>query len=588
MSANIKASVDGTQAIIGVGGVDQMTVSNAGVVTANSFVGAISNTNVTATGSTTARTLANRFADVTNVRDFGAVGDGVTDDTAAIQAAINYVQSGNWPGGVVFFPAPASGAFTYYKISSPLLVTKSHITLLGEGTEGTSILTSSPTNTLINIIGSTFNEVDHCGIEKLSFGRTVAPTAGIDSIGIYLENTVWAKLIDVKSLNSSTCFKQFDCTASSYQHCTAFRDYDASGATDKFYGFVLTGRSYSTRFTECSALAKPSDVGISYGAESYGFYTDSEEIRDLFFRACWSDCSWYGYYINGQNVVGPNRVWNVHFLNCTSDTVRVNGWRILNCTNKSQISIIGGWANSSSDSTASAGIYANNVENLAVTGGFQFTGLNSYINFVDHIGFHGTDIITCAINGNTFVDLGQGILLSKSLGGVTDSVLVANNSFWSNWITPTPQNSAYAIQLDNASNCIVNGNVVNGGINKYDSAIKLLGTSENCLIANNLINPGCSTSLILNTSSGTYNKITNNKSVNPKGFFIPVSVPVSGSPWTNNTSFDLEVFISGGTVSDIFVNGTSTGLTSGSFNVGIGETLQVNWSVSPSIKFKGL
>jgi hypothetical protein len=28
MSANIKASTDGTQAIIGVGGVDQMTVSN--------------------------------------------------------------------------------------------------------------------------------------------------------------------------------------------------------------------------------------------------------------------------------------------------------------------------------------------------------------------------------------------------------------------------------------------------------------------------------------------------------------------------------------------------------------------------------
>ena len=43
MSANIKASTDGTQTIIGVGGVDQMTVSNAGVVTANSFVGLNSN-----------------------------------------------------------------------------------------------------------------------------------------------------------------------------------------------------------------------------------------------------------------------------------------------------------------------------------------------------------------------------------------------------------------------------------------------------------------------------------------------------------------------------------------------------------------
>jgi hypothetical protein len=95
MSANIKASE--TQAIIGVGGVDQMTVSNAGVVTANSFVGNVtgagtfsgnaSSATALATGSNTARTLENRFADAANVKDFGAIGDGIVNDIAAFVAA---------------------------------------------------------------------------------------------------------------------------------------------------------------------------------------------------------------------------------------------------------------------------------------------------------------------------------------------------------------------------------------------------------------------------------------------------------------------------------------------------------------------
>lgn len=70
---------------------------------------------VLATGSTTSRTLATRFADVANVRDFGAVGDGVTDDSAAFAAALSAASSAR---GVVVAPFSPAG-YVLKNISVP-------------------------------------------------------------------------------------------------------------------------------------------------------------------------------------------------------------------------------------------------------------------------------------------------------------------------------------------------------------------------------------------------------------------------------------------------------------------------------------
>ena len=48
-----------------------------------------------------------------NVLDFGAKGDGVTDDTAAIQSALNYAADRG--GGRILFPYTPHG----YRIASP-------------------------------------------------------------------------------------------------------------------------------------------------------------------------------------------------------------------------------------------------------------------------------------------------------------------------------------------------------------------------------------------------------------------------------------------------------------------------------------
>jgi len=85
-----------------------LTAANGGTGVSNASL-----TPITATGSTTARTLGDRFGDVENVKDFGAVGNGVADNYAAFNAAYTAAAAGSVidiPFGKYYFSLSVSGS----------------------------------------------------------------------------------------------------------------------------------------------------------------------------------------------------------------------------------------------------------------------------------------------------------------------------------------------------------------------------------------------------------------------------------------------------------------------------------------------
>ena len=120
-------------------------------------------------------TLQDKVSEFVSVKDFGAVGDGVTDDTQAINAAINSISS-----GVIYFPTGT------YRISPVVyltycLVQKSGQIWRGAGRDASRLLLSPSVTNLTRVI-ITENNATHYGMEDLCIdgNRLNITPSGVD------------------------------------------------------------------------------------------------------------------------------------------------------------------------------------------------------------------------------------------------------------------------------------------------------------------------------------------------------------------------------------------------------------------------
>lgn len=149
------ASASAVAAALADGDRGDITISSSGTVwTIDDPVPETKRFTPSGTGATN-RTIQAKLREVVSVKDFGATGDGSTDDTAAIQAATAAVQGSRV---ALFFP-PGT-----YKVTSTISITGA-LSIFGLSRYGTSITWTSTTlnvfsiasDAQVTIVGITFN-----------------------------------------------------------------------------------------------------------------------------------------------------------------------------------------------------------------------------------------------------------------------------------------------------------------------------------------------------------------------------------------------------------------------------------------------
>lgn len=529
------------------------------------------------------RTEGRRF----NVRSYGAVGDGTTDDQEAIQAAIDACATAG--GGEVYIPAGT------WRIEDELEA-RDYISIVGDGMDQTII--EPHWEAVKSAIKTDTNETRDAANPHVGFHMR--------DLTIECENADYTSY----STNVKGIYIKY------MQDCT-FTRVRVNNSWGSAFGIDFLVRVSLTNCIADGSGAGLTDPDTEYGGNGFGIGMGFGVDQEVNIVGCHAiNCNNNGYLfeaqtagINGRyvNVTGCtgnanyrnvriSGVENINISGCLFEESDAEGIYISGSTFKStvapaKISIVGTQvSDSGSDGIAlsvadlSAGVVPLDI----VISGCVIKGNTD----------HGIQIDGCdrtMISGNMIFGNGgggdNGILLNPSRD--IDNLAIKGNQIYANSGYGIRMGATGAGSLD-INNCIIQGNQIYDIGSTQDGPI-LMGQNASvdysgCQIIDNQFYGHTSSNNDVDGSSSlaaTEVFIARNSGHNPVGFS---SITVGSSPFAHTAGTSNEhVYIKGGTVTNIVKEGTSVA-TATDANIPVvvaldaGETLTVTYSVTPTMK----
>jgi hypothetical protein len=419
-----------------------------------------------------ARTAQDKMRDIVSVKDFGAIGNGATDDTAAIQAAVN---SG---ARAIYFPATANG----YRVTSKITVSASNQILFGDGKY----------SSYINLASHNFDVFELTAVGNVTIRDLGAINFGAALSGFFV-NSAPTYNVTLENLYTNNLH---------------------SGAVFGTIGSSLGGARSMVKGCLFNDIAKLTGYGIIKRGTS--------EIFDVI------DChiGRLGSIVAADNAAGGILIEGGTAINLENLQIIGAGNNLLiqpNVDNVSHLTLDRVWCDSSSNGALFINAVSGIVTDLrAVQCWFVYTGGDG----VRIVG-NARDV-KIAGNNQIITNLGAGI--NVVAGATVPGLSIQNNSIGNNTgngITIGAGASNFAIQNNQIGTGSFFGPNANG-------IILNAGATDNFIITDNNVR-GNTGAAISNAATGTNARIESNLGYNPVGIF-GITVTASPFTYTAGAS----------------------------------------------------